>query len=79
MPTVRAFPQGYLGRERPSQGVLRKCELRNATVHDTGRGGAPVHLRLPRAGAGVRGSGRNHKQEREIGEFACVRWKALMM
>ena len=42
-------------------------------------GVAPVHLRFPRAGAGVRGSGRNHKPEKEIGEFACVTWKALLM
>ena len=25
-----------MGRERPSQGVLRKCELRNAAVPDPG-------------------------------------------
>ena len=27
-----AFPQGLLGRERPCQGVLRNCKLRNAAV-----------------------------------------------
>ncbi len=64
------------------EGALAQCELRRAAVPDPGskKGGvAPVHLRFPRAGAAVRGSGRNHKQEREIGEFACVRGKALMM
>ena len=46
-----AFPQGSMGRERPPQGVLRKCELRNSPVPDPGtkKGGAPVHLRFPRA------------------------------
>ena len=31
-----AFPQGSMGRERPSQGVLRKCDLRNTAVPDPG-------------------------------------------
>ena len=59
---IVAFPQGELGRERPSQGALRKCELRNAPrpIRAAKRGVAPVHLRFPRAGAAVRGSGRNH-------------------
>ncbi len=66
----------------PLQGVRRKGKLRRTPAPDTGskKGGvAPVHLRFPRAGAGVRGSGRNHKPEKEIGEFTCVRWKALLM
>ena len=77
---LRAFPQGLMGRERPSQGVLRQCKLRHTPTPDSGskKGGAPVHLHFPRAGAGVRGSGRNYKQEKEIGEITCVTWKALM-
>ena len=62
--------------------MLRKCELRNAPVPDPGskKGGSlPSTSDFPVRAPGVRGSGRNHKQENEIGEFACVRWKALMM
>ena len=33
---VLAFPQGSMGRERPSERVLRKCELSNAAMPDPG-------------------------------------------
>ena len=57
---VGAFPQGSLGRERPSQGVLRKCDLRNAAVPDSGskKGGSlPSTSDLPdrHRGPGVKG------------------------
>ena len=39
-----AFPEGLLGRERPSQGVPRECKLRNPAVPDPGgqKGGSLV-------------------------------------
>ena len=44
--------KGYFGRERPPQGVLRKCKLRHTPAPAPGRkkgGVAPVHLHFPRA------------------------------
>ena len=43
--------QGYFGRERPSQGVRRKCKLCRTPAPRFGHrkgGGAPVHLRTSR-------------------------------
>ena len=49
---LRAFSQGYLGRERPSHGVLLKCKLRSTAVPimEAKKGVAPVQLRSPPIG-----------------------------
>ena len=48
--------QGLMGRERPSQGALRKCDLRNAAVPDPGskKGGSlPSTSDLPERHGGA--------------------------
>ena len=80
--TQRPSRQGLMGRERPSQGVLRKCELRNATVPDPGskKGGSlPSTSDFPVRARRTREYGCNCLSEKEIGEIARVSRKVPAM
>ena len=77
-----AFPQGYFGRERPPQGVWRRCKLRHTPAPAPGRkrgGVAPVHLRFPRAAPPSREAIRNPNGDSRLEKSRRARRRALIV
>ncbi len=77
-----AFPQGSLGRERPPQGVLRRCKLRHTPVPAPGSktgGSLPSTSAFPVRARRSRECGRNCMSDKEIGEIGGVSQKASGM
>ena len=78
----RPSRQGYLGRERPPQGVLSRCKLRNTPAPAPGRkkgGSLPSTSAFPVRARRSRECGRNCMSDNEIGEIGGVSQKASGM
>ncbi len=74
--------EGYFGRERPPQGVLRRCKLRHTPAPAPGRkkgGSLPSTSAFPVRARRSRECGRNCMSDKEIGKIGGVSQKASGM